>query len=44
MYDLWGNFYNTGSTYAYMDYKKNQKKKNVLKANEVMNNNSEMMK
>ncbi len=44
MYDSWANFYNTGNTYAYMDYKRSQKKKNELKTTEVMSNNSDMLK
>ncbi len=44
MYDAWSSFYNTGNTYAYMDYKKSQKKKNELKPAEVMSNNSELFK
>ncbi len=42
MYDSWANFYNTGNTYAYMDYKKSQKKTNELKSEAVMENGSQL--
>ncbi len=34
MYDSWSSFYNTGSTYSYLDYKQNQKKSRQIRTSE----------
>ncbi len=38
MYDSWSSFYNTGSTYSYLDYKKTQRKSREIKTSESSTN------
>lgn len=40
MYDSWANFYNTGSTYSYLDYKKSQRKRDI----KTSGNNADLKK
>ncbi len=34
MYDSWTRFYNSGSTYSYLEYKESQKRKRELRTQE----------